>query len=178
MTKSNYTLKMASDGREMWFKNGKLVSPKSVPDEIRNVALAKEKGESAPKAEPKKELEGVELHGFKDDVVDHSETAEHRKQADKAEEVLKSRFPEFDFKVSYQPKRRYGNIWLKPVYTIQVFANEVWQCQIKMSDFSIPAVKQRLSILVDGPPEPQNSRTINKHFNTETTNQGTKEIQR
>lgn len=173
-----YTLKLASDGREMWFKGGKLVSPKTVPDEVRNIALAKEKGLEAPKTEPNKNLEGVELHGFKDDEIDHSETAEHKKQSDKATEVLKQRFPEFDFKVSYQPKRRYGNIWLKPIYTIQVFANEVWQCQIKMSDFSIPAVKQRLSILVDGPPEPENTRTINKHFKAESQNQGTKEIQR
>lgn len=176
----DFKLKVNSKtNREMWFKGGKLVAANSVPDNVKSRLRAPEQAKDRPKVEKDPSLSTVKLSGFIDEVENNNETRQEKEsQEKKALEVLNEKFPEFTFEVNYSPSRKYGNIMLKPTYKIDVFADGNWQCVIRATEFNIPSIKNRLNILLEGPPTPTTAGDRFQHVKTESTHLGSKDIQK
>lgn len=140
-----YKHKLSKDGRDMWYLNGRLTAQDKVPENVIQHFTGKKENVQTEK------VEGGELHGFTEGLqTKDQDQAEIRKQIKLANDVLSSRFPDFNFDVEYQPSFLKGSRKIQPVYTIYVLSGDILEKTMRISEFDLNVISENMKALLEG----------------------------
>lgn len=140
-----YKHKVAKNGKDMWYFNGRLTSQDKVPENIQQHFKGKKENIQTEK------VEGTGLHGFTEGLqTKDQDQAEINKQKKLAMDVLSSRFPDFNFDVDYQPSFLKDGRKIKPTYTIYVLSGDILEKTMRVSDFDLNVIKENMDALLSG----------------------------
>ncbi len=146
MEYQGFKYKQTKNGKDMWYRDGRLCAANTVPENVKaHLTAAVDRPKSTEK------VDGSDLHGFTEgETTKDQNQAEINKQQETAQKVLADRFPEFNFQVEYQPSFIKEGRTINPVYKIYVLSGDILEKTMRFDVFDLNVLRENIEAMIDG----------------------------